>query len=79
MVAGWNSLFFLKHQFHILHFPNSTGLFTKQTGRHYTKYQFSPDIGVCLSFVQHKSLYNPYNSIFSQPDTEFTFKGPKLV
>jgi hypothetical protein len=28
----------------VLHFPNSTGLFTKPTGRHYTKYQFSPDI-----------------------------------
>ena len=26
-----------KHQLHILHFPNSTG-------RHYTKYRFSPDI-----------------------------------
>jgi hypothetical protein len=27
-----------------IHFPNSTGLSTKPTGRHYTKYQFSPDI-----------------------------------
>jgi hypothetical protein len=29
--------FFLKknHRFHILHFPNSTGLFTKPTGHHY--------------------------------------------
>jgi len=35
---------FKKHRFHILHFPNSTGLFTKPTGRHYTKYRFSPDI-----------------------------------
>jgi hypothetical protein len=35
-----------KHGFHILHFPNSTGLFTKPTGRHYTKYWFSPDIDV---------------------------------
>jgi hypothetical protein len=34
----------LKHRFHILHFPHSTGLFTKPTGRHYTKYRFSPDI-----------------------------------
>jgi hypothetical protein len=25
-------------------FPNSTGLFTKPTGRHYTKNRFSPDI-----------------------------------
>ena len=33
-----------KHRFHILHFPNSTGLFTKPTGCHYTKYRFSPDI-----------------------------------
>jgi hypothetical protein len=24
--------------------PNSTGLFPKPTGSHYTKYQFSPDI-----------------------------------
>ena len=44
MVAGWNPFFFQKHRFHILHFPNSTGLFTKPTGRHYTKYRFSPDI-----------------------------------
>jgi hypothetical protein len=44
MVAGWNPFLFLKHQFHILHFPNSTGLFTKPTGHHYTKYRFSPDI-----------------------------------
>ena len=40
------SVFFLKHQFHILHFPNSTGLFTKPTGRHYTKRRFSPDIAL---------------------------------
>ena len=33
-----------KHRFHILHFPNSTGLFTNPTGRHYTKYRFSPHI-----------------------------------
>ena len=44
MVAGWNPFFFRKHRFHILHFPNSTGLFTKPTGRHYTKHRFSPDI-----------------------------------
>jgi hypothetical protein len=36
MVARWNPVFFLKHWFHILHFTNSTGLFTKPTGRHYT-------------------------------------------
>jgi hypothetical protein len=41
----WNPFFFFqKHRFHILHFPNSTGVFTKPTGRHYTKYRFSPDI-----------------------------------
>jgi hypothetical protein len=45
MVASWNPLFFLKHRFHILRFPNSTGLFTKPTGHRYTKYRFSPDIG----------------------------------
>jgi hypothetical protein len=45
MVAGCNPFSFQKHRFHILHFPNSTGLFTKPTGRHYTnKYRFSPDI-----------------------------------
>jgi hypothetical protein len=27
------------------HFPHSTGLSTKPTGRHYTKYRFSPDMG----------------------------------
>ena len=51
MVAGWNPLFFLKHWFHILHFPNSTGLFTKPTCRHYTKYRFSPDIASTGSSV----------------------------
>jgi len=40
-----SSFFFWKHRFHILQFPDSTGLFTKPTGRHYTKYRFSPDIG----------------------------------
>jgi hypothetical protein len=29
-------------------FPNSTGLFTKPTGHHHTKYRFSPDIGYHL-------------------------------
>jgi hypothetical protein len=38
--------FFSKHRFHILHSPNSTGLFTKPTGRPYTKYWFSPDIAI---------------------------------
>ena len=36
--------FFLKQRFHILHFPNSTGLFIKTIGRHYANYWFSPDI-----------------------------------
>ena len=36
--------FLQKHRLHILHFPNSTGLFTKPTGRHDTKHRFSPDI-----------------------------------
>jgi hypothetical protein len=40
------SISFLKHRFHILHVPNSTGLFIKPTGRHYTKYWFIPDIGI---------------------------------
>ena len=48
MVAGF---FFLKHRCHILHFPNSTGLFTKPTDRHYTKYRFSPDIALHSRFT----------------------------
>jgi hypothetical protein len=44
MVAGWNPVNFLKHRFHILHFPNSTRLFTKPTARHHTEYRFSSDI-----------------------------------
>ena len=57
MVAGWNPFCFQKHQFHILHFPNSTGLFTKPTGRHYTKYRSSPDILIhyILSFAMDES------------------------
>jgi hypothetical protein len=46
------SLFFLKHWFQILHFPNSTGIFTKPTGRHYTKYRFSQDIARDLPFLR---------------------------
>ena len=57
MVAGWNPLFFLKHWFHILHFPNSTGLFTKPTSRHYTIHRFSPDIDQSRSeFLQVQPL-----------------------
>ena len=48
MVVGWNPFFFLKHRFHILHFPNSTGLFTKPTSHNYTKYRFFPDIDVSM-------------------------------
>jgi hypothetical protein len=44
MIASWNPFLFLKHRFHILHFPNLTGFFTKPTGHHYTKYRFCPDI-----------------------------------
>ena len=43
-IVGWNPSFFLKHRFHILYFPNLTGLFTKPTARQSTKYWFSPDI-----------------------------------
>ena len=39
------------HIFHILHFPNSTGLFTKPTGHRYTKYWFSLDIDLWLCCV----------------------------
>jgi hypothetical protein len=44
VVASWNPFFLESTGFHILHFPNSTGLFTKPTGHHYTKHRFSPDI-----------------------------------
>ena len=48
---------FFKHRFHIIHFPNSTGLFTKPTGRHHTKYRFSLDIAWCSSmFVNRNTL-----------------------
>ena len=43
MFSGWNPIF-LKHRFHILHFPNSNAFFTKSTSCHDTKYRFSPDI-----------------------------------
>jgi hypothetical protein len=52
----------LKYRFHILHFPNSTGLFTKPTGRHYTKYRFSSDIAcspAALLFQVAKGHTNP--------------------
>jgi hypothetical protein len=48
LISGF---FFQKHRFHILHFPNSTGLFTKPTGRHYTKHRFSPDIAPSVDLV----------------------------
>jgi len=54
--CGWHLLVFCKHRFHILHFPNSTGLFTKPTGRHYTTYRFSPDID--LGPPTHVSILN---------------------
>jgi hypothetical protein len=53
------SVFFSKHRFHILHFPNSTGLFRKPTGRHYTKYWFSPDIVTTLLHSQDQLLHSP--------------------
>jgi hypothetical protein len=40
--------FFSKYRFHILRFPNSTGLFPKPTGHHYTEYRFFPDIAPSL-------------------------------
>jgi hypothetical protein len=49
-------VFFLKHRFHILHFSNSTGLFTKPSGCHYTKYRFSPDIGTGSSSKTSRKL-----------------------
>ena len=50
MVAFWNPFFFRKHRFHILHFSNSTRLFTKPTGRHYTKHRFSWTLGYAYVF-----------------------------
>ena len=68
MVAGWLFIYlfyfiFPKHWFHILHFPNLIGLFTQPTGRHYTKYRFSPEIVtdwliVCL-WVQLRATSQP--------------------
>jgi hypothetical protein len=43
-VCGLKSGFVLKAPVSHPPLPNSTGLFTKPTGRHYTKYRFSPDI-----------------------------------
>ena len=60
MVAGRNPFLFLKHRFHILHFPNSTGFFTKPTGCHHTKYQLSPDIAP--EFARHQSVMNGYDN-----------------
>jgi hypothetical protein len=41
-------IYFKKHRFHIPHFPNSTGLFTKPTGRHYTKGRFTLGVKAVL-------------------------------
>ena len=55
MVSGWNMfiLIFLKHRFHIL---NST---PNSTGRHYTKYRFSPDIDwhMLVFLVDTKNIF----------------------
>ena len=78
--------FFLKkHRVHILHFPNSTRLFTKPTGRHYTKYGFSPDIAKkilnCLvRWIGHQSIgvqvlrYKFWSSIDYPIHTERAFR-----
>ena len=58
MVAGWNPFYLLiykKHKFHILHFPNSTELLTKPTGRRYSKYRVSLDIAL-IRTLSHSSL-----------------------
>ena len=60
MVAGRNPFLFLKHRFHILHFPNSTGFFTKPTSCHHTKYQLSPDIAP--EFARRQSVMNGYDN-----------------
>ena len=73
MVDGWNPNFFNleKHRFHILHFPNSTRLFTKPTGRHYTKYRFSPDIVINYN-VGLTSTYT-HTLTLSKPSSIFLF------
>ena len=58
MVAGLNPFLFLKHGFHILHFPNSTKLFTKPTGCHYIEYQFSLDIAITMFCETNKFMHN---------------------
>ena len=62
-------LFFQKQRFHIFHFPNSTILFTKPTGRHFTKYRFSPNIVVTTWIISAFMLviyaFNGFKFIFS--------------
>jgi hypothetical protein len=53
-----NPFWFLKHRFHILHSPDSTGLFTKPTGLHYTKYKFSLNIDYDLDVGVHLDKMN---------------------
>jgi hypothetical protein len=43
--------FFFFNNFQSTGFTSSTGLLTKPTGRHYTKYRFFPDIGVFNKFL----------------------------
>ena len=59
------------HIFHILHFPNSTGLFTKPTGRHYTKYRFSPNIVPLLDGCGHASKVPLYALFHPQPCSHY--------
>ena len=70
-VADWNPFFFKKkHRFHILPFPNSTGLFTKPTGCHHTKHRFSPDTGKLVQFL--------YLFTFKKKETK-TKQGPSTI
>ena len=75
MVAGWNPIFF-KHPFHILHFPDSTELFTKPIGWHYTKYRFSPDIAPSLR--AHKTI-RPNEVPDSNSEYTVLFPAPPQV
>ena len=60
---------FKKHRFHILHFPNSTRLFTKPTGRHYTKYRFSRT----LAYLRHRRRsYMPHKLLTCLPAAAVT-------
>jgi hypothetical protein len=54
-----------KHWFHILHFHNSTRLFTKPTSCHYTKYRLSLDIDPKTKMVTIIGVMKPRTTYIS--------------